>query len=324
MYFNNFPTIDYSFLSGLRNVNLVDIFRSVKFSKKTLNSVEIFDTYIVSDGDTPERVADQVYGDVRLYWLVLLSNDIIDVNSEWPRFSETENDTFTTNYSGYSLYFNEYMDIKKGDYVAKRDASATAGVSNEFGVVNHYDPDLNKLEIVNHNFSTLTTGSTTQGASLDSFYVFREVTKNSFETLTTNLNSSGNDYHQPQRIDTLANSVVYFKDAGRIISPLTEWTSASYSPTGNILHSTNGKVNGKRTIARKYLEGRESDLADDGIVTVTYTDELPENVNPSRQIQVLRPEFVTDVVNEITKLVNNTASDGSRSVLNYSESKYGA
>ena len=122
----------------------------------------------------------------------------------------------------------------------------------------------------------------------------------------------------------MANSVVYFKDAGRIISPLTEWTSASYSPTGNILHSTNGKVNGKRTIARKYLEGRESELADDGIVTVTYTDELPENVNPSRQIQVLRPEFVSDVVNEITKLVNNTASDGSRSVLNYSESNYGA
>ena len=63
MYFKNFPNIEYRF-SDIRTINMVDIFRSVKFTKKTLDSVEIFETFTLTDGDTPERVADQVYGDV--------------------------------------------------------------------------------------------------------------------------------------------------------------------------------------------------------------------------------------------------------------------
>ena len=59
MLFNNFPTVEYRF-KNLRTISILDIFRSVKFTKKTLNSTVVFDTYSISDGDTPESISEMI------------------------------------------------------------------------------------------------------------------------------------------------------------------------------------------------------------------------------------------------------------------------
>ena len=46
MYFKNFPNIEYRF-SDIRTINMVDIFRSVKFTKKILMDVN----YLIVDPD---------------------------------------------------------------------------------------------------------------------------------------------------------------------------------------------------------------------------------------------------------------------------------
>ena len=44
-----------------------------------------FDFYDVVDGESPEIIADLYYENVFLHWLVLLSNDIVNVYDQWPR-----------------------------------------------------------------------------------------------------------------------------------------------------------------------------------------------------------------------------------------------
>ena len=323
MYFKNFPNIEYRF--DTRGIEMVDIFRSVKFTKATLNSVELFETFNLNDGDTPEKIADQVYQDVRLYWLVLLANDIIDINTEWPRFGSDESADFATSYeSGFAIYFDNEIDVKAGDYIAINTSGAVN--TERYGIVNNYYHDLNKIEVINNtlNISNNQLGSTVSGADAVEFYIFRSRDDQSFETLTSNLNSSGNDYHPAIRIDKLGDSPVYFKDSGRVISPLTDWTSSgTYSPTGTIRYTTTGKKTDVNTIARKYLRGEESDLIASGIEIKTYFNELPQNSVPSRQIKVLREEFVSPVVNEITRLLNDRASEGTKSILSFSSNSYG-
>lgn len=48
------------------------------------NNITVFDRYIVEGDDRPDNVAYKVYGDQNLDWIVLLSNNILDVYSEWP------------------------------------------------------------------------------------------------------------------------------------------------------------------------------------------------------------------------------------------------
>jgi hypothetical protein len=46
------------------------------------------DDYLVSDKETPEIVAYNVYGNMELHWVVLYFNRITDLQSQWPRPDE--------------------------------------------------------------------------------------------------------------------------------------------------------------------------------------------------------------------------------------------
>jgi len=78
-YFSNFPTTIYN------GVEALDITRRAKISKIVKDSALAYMSYTIPDGDRPEDVAYYYYDDPSLAWLVLMSNDIIDPYSEWPR-----------------------------------------------------------------------------------------------------------------------------------------------------------------------------------------------------------------------------------------------
>lgn len=78
--FKNFPKIGYV----LDNKILIatDIFRRIKLSSLAENELLLVD-YTIEAGQRPEDVADILYDDPKLYWVVLLVNDIIDPYNEW-------------------------------------------------------------------------------------------------------------------------------------------------------------------------------------------------------------------------------------------------
>ena len=43
-----------------------------------------FDTYDVKEGETPEIIADKLYNDPQLHWIVLMVNNIVDRYHGWP------------------------------------------------------------------------------------------------------------------------------------------------------------------------------------------------------------------------------------------------
>ena len=49
-----------------------------------LTNPVLFYYYDIQDGDTPEIVAHKYYGDSYRYWLVLLPNNILDPQWDWP------------------------------------------------------------------------------------------------------------------------------------------------------------------------------------------------------------------------------------------------
>ena len=59
----------------------------------------MYDTYDVKQGETPESIADKLYGDPELHWVVLLVNDITDRYHQWPmtyaQFLQFVNDKYS-------------------------------------------------------------------------------------------------------------------------------------------------------------------------------------------------------------------------------------
>ena len=44
----------------------------------------LFDTYDVKEGESPESIADKLYGDSELHWVIMLINNITDRYHQWP------------------------------------------------------------------------------------------------------------------------------------------------------------------------------------------------------------------------------------------------
>ena len=88
-FFRELPNVE--FLSPLADRNssldyikVKNLFRRVKVRDDLKKYFTIFDRVTVKDGARPDQIADIVYGNAELDWVVLITAGIINVNNEWP------------------------------------------------------------------------------------------------------------------------------------------------------------------------------------------------------------------------------------------------
>ena len=87
MYFNSFPIIPYDSVGKGQYKDVTNLLRRVAMRTKVRTNALLFDTYDVKEGETPEMIADKLYGDSELHWIILLVNDITDRYHQWPKSS---------------------------------------------------------------------------------------------------------------------------------------------------------------------------------------------------------------------------------------------
>jgi len=99
MYFKNFPVIPYDSIGNGQIKYATNLLRRVAVRQKVKTNVLLYDTYDVKQGETPESIADKLYGDPELHWVVLLVNDITDRYHQWPmtyaQFLQFVNDKYS-------------------------------------------------------------------------------------------------------------------------------------------------------------------------------------------------------------------------------------
>ena len=84
MYFDSIPKILYD-SKGNGEVKVVtNLLKRVAIRTKIKTNALILDTYNVKNGETPESIADKLYDDPELHWVVLMVNDITDRYHQWP------------------------------------------------------------------------------------------------------------------------------------------------------------------------------------------------------------------------------------------------
>ncbi len=84
MYFENFPLIPYDSVGDGQFKVVTNLLKRVAVRSKVKTNVMMFDTYDVKEGETPEMIADILYDDSELHWVILLFNDITDRYHQWP------------------------------------------------------------------------------------------------------------------------------------------------------------------------------------------------------------------------------------------------
>ena len=103
MYFDTFPVIPYDSVGDYNFKEVTNILRRVRLRAKVKTNTLLFDTYDVKEGETPEMIADKLYGDPELHWVVLMVNDITDRFHQWPM-----------NWSQFNQYVTDKYDDVNG------------------------------------------------------------------------------------------------------------------------------------------------------------------------------------------------------------------
>jgi len=84
-YFNNiYPTINYDPTGDGITTKIQDIFVRVIAKKSVTERNVLFQKYTVKEHESPEILADRLYGGAKYYWVILLTNKIYDRYYEWP------------------------------------------------------------------------------------------------------------------------------------------------------------------------------------------------------------------------------------------------
>ena len=109
-YFSYIPDLDY--VSRLPDSKIGDyirvknLFRKGKLREDIFQDLTVFQKYSIKGDDRPDNVAFQIYGDSKLDWVVLMSNNILNIQSEWP-LPQTDFDRFVLDkYGDYDTLYN--------------------------------------------------------------------------------------------------------------------------------------------------------------------------------------------------------------------------
>ena len=88
-YFEELPNISYPSLLRGRNkiedrVVVKNIFKRSKLRTDVNQAITAFNYYTIKEGMRPDMIAQELYGDPELDWVVLTSNNITNIRDQWP------------------------------------------------------------------------------------------------------------------------------------------------------------------------------------------------------------------------------------------------
>jgi len=125
-YFNRLPNFEY--VNRLPDAKISDYIQVKNLFKKGViredifQDITFFTKYQIQGDDRPDNVAAKVYGDPTLDWIVLQSNNVINVQTEWPLSQNRFDEYCLAKYGSYDSLYNgvhhyETIEIKNSNGV---------------------------------------------------------------------------------------------------------------------------------------------------------------------------------------------------------------
>ena len=106
-YFSYLPNFEYvNRIPSEQNISsyteVKNLFKRVRLNDKLFQDLTNFTKYQIVGDERPDNVANKIYNNPNYDWIVLLSNNIINIQDEWPMTNRT-----------FELYMNKKYGVTK-------------------------------------------------------------------------------------------------------------------------------------------------------------------------------------------------------------------
>jgi len=107
---------------------VTDITQNVRVRKELLQNITLYEEYDIVDGETPEIIAEKIYGDAYYHWVVMLTNNKFDYRNDFPLDYPRLTSYITEKYGDDSDAVHHWESDK--GYVVVSDYPGAVSVSN--------------------------------------------------------------------------------------------------------------------------------------------------------------------------------------------------
>ena len=124
MYFSLLPNIEYDEkpisypFSESDFVTAKNFFRRYKLNDDVFSYAVFFRKYAIEDGERPDSLAKKAYGDPFYDWVILLTNNMVNAQYDWPMSNHEVNKVLESEYDDAYTEIAYYETIKIGQYAA--------------------------------------------------------------------------------------------------------------------------------------------------------------------------------------------------------------
>lgn len=289
-YFQNFGKIEYP-LNEKSVIQVTNILSRVVFSTGAQNILDLVNEYQIQEGDSPDIVANKVYGDPSLWWVILMFNDVLNPYWDWSLGIHCSESHIKKNYPGSALFIHKLSDdktpqtdinIRINDTIAVyNDANGTSfgGVK---GLVYDYDMNLQRILVQGITGGSFSDGSIGRvvGMTAGSEYSF---------TIANVVDSAYNGLHHFEGL------------SGEVLNPFSQYVSGStIYPVGAAGASVEGHdaVSYDNCLLQNYVTNTDSTRA------VTIWQNKLNELEDNRSIKILNRDYIPKVLEVMEKVMN--------------------
>lgn len=160
-YFKNVPNFEY-INRDINNqeisnyVPVKNLFRRAKLREDIFQNLSFFEKYEIIGDERPDNIAYKFYGDSTLDWVVLLSNNILNIQTEWP-LSQSAFDKVML--ERYETYDNFYNGVHHYETVETRDSLNNVVLPGGIQMKNTWKTNGNFIEMSNSKISQVFSGN---------------------------------------------------------------------------------------------------------------------------------------------------------------------
>lgn len=83
-----------------------NLFKRAKIRDDIFQNLAYFEKYKIIGDERPDNIAFKIYDDQTLDWVILLSNNILDIKTEWPMTQRTFDKYVLDKYNDYNTLYN--------------------------------------------------------------------------------------------------------------------------------------------------------------------------------------------------------------------------
>ena len=318
-YFRQVPNFEYvNRTKGNKDIsnyiNVKNLFKRGRIRPDIFGNVSFFTKYKIIGDDRPDNVAYKEYNDSSLDWIILLSNNIQNIQNEWPLPQSSLDDVLLEKYGTYEklhsgIHHYETVEIKnsKGGIV----------LPGGLRTPNKWRTNGNYIQAINTKITQI-SGTDAKVVTVTMNNGIKNLVVGS-EVLIEGVNSTYNGRFPVTEVLTIGDIVIRFK---YVLPSIPEVKQPEIKGTEQVTFTVEGTVGTGNAYYYEYYDDNSYHTIPAANMTQAVTNYQYEiaKEDDKRNIYLLKPTYINELFNDLDNImpykkgaaqyVNNTLKKG--------------